>query len=433
MNTIFGKYDIRGRYGREINKNVFYKLGLAIIASYHPSRIVIGHDNRPHSKELVRAIISAMSNHGVRVYNTGMITTPGIYYLSQRFDMGLMVTASHLPLNMNGLKIVRNGEAIGIDTGLEKIKKFFNTELRKKEERGVITNKDLKPLYYRYLSRFIPKRKIDQKILIDPGNNSGVIYKTLLKNRNYIWINTSIRYNKKRDPNPFKRGVISNLKREKKMRNCSIALAFDGDADRLMVIDEESRLLPPDFVGGIIAMNNKQWRNEKIIVDVRTSQGVIEELKNYGYHVIISRCGHTFVNEAMRKHKAVFGFETSGHYYFRSFKYFDNAFIAITKILNILSKGRDLKRESERFRYYGFIGEVNIETRNKERFLYMLKKIFPNPKKELYIDGLSLYFNDYWFNARPSNTEPVVRIRLEAKTRELGEMILREIKKMKNK
>ncbi len=423
---MFQRYDIRDD-AKALLKNS-KRISEAIIRVLKPRTIVIGRDNRPSSKRIAQSIISHLLNRRVKVNYVGLISTPGLYFLSRRFDVGLMITASHLPLKMNGLKIVYRNAVIGMGNGLESIEKTYK-KLRFINSKDLRISEDEK--YKKQYLNFLKKKILDfrinknQRVLIDARNNSGKIYKELI---NAKWINVD---EKPKNPNPLNKAIISNVKRLLIKNRFRIGFIFDGDADRLITINRNG-LIPPDFVGGLIALTLKHKRNEKVIVDVRTSQGVISELEKNDYHVILSRCGHSYIMQNMKKHKALIGFETSGHYYFRDTNYFDNAFLALLHVLKI-KKELNIDLEIERFRYYNCIKDVNLlfsTRRERDLFMKKVKDLFQNPKKALFIDGYSFYFNDYWLNIRSSNTEPVVRIRIEAVTKEICERIIREMKKI---
>ncbi len=462
IQNIFGKYDIRGK--ATIIRKEAPIIGEAIVEYFKPRSIIIGKDTRKSSELIKKELISVFLKRPIKVYDVGVISTPGIYYLSRFSDMAINITASHLPLNMNGLKIIYKGNVIGYENGLKDIAELYSRKKKtlkksrvaqKKEEiKGIkksykkgylIKNRKYILKYYNFLKRFIINtRDINKTIFVDFGNGAGTIYSKLLKGRNIFVLNSSTK-TITRDPNPLSKAALrsvkskieriktKNKKNKKENRRDSIAFLFDLDADRVITLNENLQVVLPDFIGALIALSHRSWRGKNIVVDVRTSEGVISELRKAGYNIILSKVGHSYMKENMVKYKAIFGFETSGHYYFSYTKGFDNAFIAMMNVLYVLKKEKMLKTAVERFRYYECTKDIAIKTKNKELFVKKVKEIFQGAKKELFVDGISLYFSDFWFNVRPSNTENVVRIRIEGKTKEICERVINEIKKIKIK
>lgn len=431
INKIFKAYDIRGKYPEELNETIAFKIGQAVADYFSPTRILIGCDHRKSSFPLLNAVANGAMKQGIDVVNMGLSTTPMFYFaaMKENFEAGLMITASHNTYEYNGLKIVqKNAVPIGMGIGMENIRDLvLGGNFRSTIRQGVMTSKDLTEHYIYYLKSFqtFPLDK-NLKIVIDAcgGPASSIAEKILKEQVNIISVAPQPIY-KILGPNPLKPEVRQKAKDTLLDQKADGALLLDGDGDRFFVLDEKGRFIPGHFIAAVLAEYIlKKHPGEKVVCDLRFSRAVLKTIERNGGVPILSRIGHSYIKNKMKQENAIFGAEMSGHYYFRSFNnnfYSDNGIIPALLLLEIISKTS--KKLSEIFdpffEKYFVSEEINFSISNPQNILKEVEEKFKNDvaigqAEIVKLDGLTVRYSDWWFNIRPSNTEPLMRLVIEA-------------------
>jgi phosphomannomutase len=367
-----------------------------------------------------------------------VVSTDANYFAIARHGAGggIQVTASHNPAQYNGFKISREqATPLSADTGLTHIKRIaMGPPVRPAQERGHVTTRDVLPDFAEHVLSFAwPIEPL--RVAIDAGNGmAGRMLPPILDRlpiqatRLYFDLDGSF---PNHEPNPLKKENLRDVRRAVVQGNCHLGVAFDGDADRCVFVDEKGEPVSSDLVTALIAGHLLQ-RNKgaAILYDLRSSWVVAEEIRRNGGVPVIERVGHSFMKAAMREKDAVFGGELSGHFYFRDHYYADSGVIAFIETLNVLSARRQPFSELLKpLRRYFATGEINFEVADKDEKMRRLKEIFADGKIGL-LDGVTVEYEDWWFNARPSNTEPLLRLNLEATSRELMERGLKKVREV---
>ncbi len=437
MSGIFKAYDIRGSYPDELNEDIARRIGSAFVRYLGSGKIVMGRDMRLSSPALARAFMDGALSAGCDVTDVGMVTTPLLYYalIEGRFEGGGMVTASHLPSDMNGFKLCRE-KAIPLsrDQGLPELESMVKGDWAPdgNSPRGQYETRPVLEKYVDEMARFI-RHPRNLKMVVDAGNGSVGPELSELFHRCPKWKAVTLfmepdGHFPHHVANPLIAKNTKTLQERVREEKADIGIAFDGDADRCGFIDEQGRRIREDFVTAFIAEYYLGIRRgEKIIYDLRSSRAVPETILRFGGIPIRSRVGHSFIKEKMREDNAVFAGELSGHYYYRDTGYTDNALFTMIQMLNFLAgKNEALSQMMAPFERYFQTGEINMKTALSDRIFHVLEESYPDARKD-HLDGLTVSFDAWWFNLRASNTEPVIRLNLEANTRELMDEKRREV------
>ena len=431
---IFKAYDIRGIYPEQINKEVAYLIGRAYIKFLNKKnlKIVVGRDNRLSSLTLFKALTKGVTDQGATVVNVGLSTSPMLYWATAyfKFDGGIMITASHNPSQYNGFKFVRE-KAIPISekTGLKEIK-TFSTKIHRSDlyklRKGKVLKKNVLKEYIRFnLKGFNLKKFKSLKIIIDTANAAtGIIVPDLFKRLNckvYHLFSKLDGSFPNHNPDPLIKENLRAIFKEVKAKKADLGIAFDGDGDRLFFINEKGRVVPGDLITALVAeMVLRKNPGEKILYDIRSSNIVRETVKERGGVPVAGRIGHSFIKERMRKENIIFAGELSGHYYSKEHYFCEAPIFVLFKIIEKISEsGENLSEIILPFKKYFHSGEVNFKTEDKKRALKALENKFKKEGKVSKLDGLRVDLKDWWFLVRPSNTEPVLRLVVEAKTKKL--------------
>ncbi len=440
---IFRAYDIRGVYPKELDKETTYRIAQAFVYFLNKKNkktsltIVVGRDNRLSSPILSQSFIKGVVNSGCNVVDIGLSTTPMLYFsvAHYNFDGGVEISASHNPPDYNGFKLVREkSRPLSKITGIEEIKKFVleNFSLEKKEK-GRIISKDILDDYSEFVFRGISLKKIKPlKVVIDTAN--GVVGIVISKIFEKLPVEVYHLFSKldgrfpNHLPNPLVEDNLKAIQNAVKAKKADIGVAFDGDGDRVIFLDEKAQPIPADLAG-VLVVEDILDKNpgQKILYDIRSSNIVREKIREKGGVAIMNRVGHSFIKERMRKENIIFAQEFSGHYYFKDRYFSESPFFVLFKILERLSESK--KKFSEiikEYKKYYHSGEINFKVVNKEEKIKKLEEKFSGGKK-IYLDGLRVDFKDWWFNVRPSNTEPLLRLVIEAKTKKLLEKRKKEL------
>jgi len=437
---IFKAYDIRGIYQEQFDEEDTWKIGYAsaqflrsMLSGYargmaNAQSICVGHDMRKHSPSLLKALIEGMNSTGANVIDIGMIDTPQMYFAINNLGTcgGVQVTASHNPAKYNGFKISGlQAKPVGVDTGLKDIEHIATALLHTKGKiTGSVEKYDLTQEYKNHVLKFLKPEKLKPlKIAIDASNGmAGKMIPLIFGELPIEIIDINFKHDGtfKHEPNPLVEKNLAELKDVIKKNKCNFGVCFDGDADRLMMIDEKGKNIGCDLMTALMAPYFlKQKPNSPIVYDLRSSLVVSEEiLKNKGTPRR-ERVGHAFMKKAMRDSHAIFGGELSGHFYYRDNFNTDSGMITLTHVLNIVSQsGKPVSELIKPLRRYHSTGEINFKVDDKQAKMDELAKRYSEGKVD-YLDGVTVMFKEWWFNCRPSNTEPLLRLNIEAKTKEL--------------
>lgn len=425
MGGIFKAYDIRGSYPDELDEAMARKIGAAFILLLHARSIVVGRDMRLSASALAKAFIEGAIASGASVTDIGMTSTPLLYYaiIDGRFDGGVMVTASHLPGGMNGLKLCRE-KAIPLsgDQGLPELERLVHEELPPEQghaANGSYRERDMSVRYIEKVSAFIHNPR-PLKIVVDAGNGMAGPEVSALFKRIPLWQLIPLYMEPDgRFPhhiaNPLLLSATRDLQAMVIREKADIGVAFDGDADRCGLIDEEGKRIPEDLVTALIAefLLTKE-PGATILYDLRSSRIVPETITRLGGKAVRTRVGHSFIKATMRETNALFAGELSGHYYYRDMGFTDNAIFTMIQMLNFLSlKQMPLSSIIHPLQKYYATGEINIRVQDAQAIFAALEATYKDASKD-HLDGLSIDHDSWWFNLRASNTEPLMRLNLEA-------------------
>jgi phosphomannomutase len=436
----FKAYDVRGLYGSELDEEGAYAIGRAYVEQFEPRKIAIGRDMRVSSPAMARAATEGAADGGADVLDIGMVGTEMVYFAVGELglDGGIMVTASHNPKEYTGMKIVRRGALpVGGDSGLLEIRDRalagFDTSLSQRQRQ--VSEYDVWPGYVERVLSFIDPGAVSPlRIVIDTGNGmAGAMLPPVLERlpidaRRYFFEPDGSFPNHEPDPLlPENREFLVGKVKEER---ADLGIAFDGDADRCFFVDDTGAFVPGDFVTALLA----EWILEKepggkIIYDVRASWAVPETIERAGGIPLMNRVGHAFIKHRMREEGAVFGGEVSGHYYFRDFYQADSGVIPFLLMLELVSRrGRPLSEILRPYRERYFLtGELNTPVPDVALKLHELKERFADAGKVSHLDGISIESEDWHMNVRPSNTEPLLRLNLEARSEDLMERKREEV------
>ena len=437
--AIFKAYDIRGVYNEQFNEEDAWKIGYASaqflrssLSGYDRGQancnsICVGRDMRTHSESLARELIKGANSTGTNVIDIGMVDTPQIYFAINYLGTcgGIQVTASHNPARYNGFKISgKLAKPVGEDTGLNDIKHLSTALIHTKGiEGGSVEKCDLTEQYKAHVTKFIKPKLRKLKIAIDASNGmAGKMVPLIFSDANIeiIEINFEHKGVFKHEPNPLVEKNLEELKKTVVENNCDFGICFDGDADRLMMVDEKGGSIGCDLLTALmVPYFLKDNPKSTIVYDLRSSMIVPEQISENGGVPRRERVGHSFMKRALRDSRAVFGGELSGHFYYRDNFYADSGLITMTHVLNIVGSS-DIKVSElvDPLRRYSSSGEVNFKVEDKKGMMEELALKFSSGEID-YLDGVTVIFSDWWFNCRPSNTEPLLRLNVEAKTKKL--------------
>jgi len=425
---IFKGYDIRGIYPDEIDEKKVYKIAAAAAEFLNVKEILLGRDVRNASDLLFAAAAEGLTNHGVKVIDIGVCSTPMFNFASGFYKKpAIMITASHNPPEFNGMKIARAGaESLSYESGIGEIERISAgiSEEPKEIKKSELVQKDIEEDYVKYVSKFVKDIK-GLRVVVDAGNGAAALTVPLVMNglgAEIIELFFDVDGNfPGRGPNPMLDETLIHLQNKVKKEKADLGVAFDGDADRIRFVDENGKIILGDLITALVAkeilISNP---GEKIIYDLRSSRVVDETIKESGGKPIMFRVGHSYIKEGMKEHNVIFGGEMSAHYYYKDYFYSDSGVITMIKIMNLIkSSGKTLSELVAPLRKYSHTGEVNFKVEEKDKKIAEIESHFKDADKTLHMDGTSIYYGDWWFNIRKSNTEPFLRLNLEADTEKL--------------
>lgn len=433
---VFHAYDIRGIYGKDLLPEDIYKMGLFLPSVLKTKRIAVGRDCRESSPEAFKYLVRGLCDAGANVFDLGLATTPMVYYATSKhhFDGSVQITASHNGAEYNGLKVSgREAMPIGYDNGLKELEDCVLHKVPViTEKRGTVTQLDLRDEYFSYLSAFVPHLK-GLRVGIDVSNGmAGLFVKKLLGTENVFYINEEPdgRF-PNHAPNPLVPENIKQLQELVRNRQCDLGIIFDGDADRVMFTDEKGMFISPDLIIALLGHHFLDGKPARVLQDIRSSKAVGEYLSPMGAHMHTWRVGRAFAAPKLKEIDGLYGGELAGHYYFRDFFYSDSGLLASLLVLDVLVKlGKPVSEIIGGIRKYESSGEINFRIARKKEAMEALKAHFTaqeDPTAFFDFDGYRIEFAHWWFNVRPSNTEPYLRFIAEAAngellSKKLGEM-----------
>jgi phosphomannomutase len=427
---VFKAYDIRGIYPSELDEEGAYAIGRAYVEHFEPKRIAVGHDMRISSPPMAAATIRGAVDAGAQVHDLGLVGTEMVYFAVGDLDLdgGIAVTASHNPKEYTGMKIVRRGALpVGGESGLLEIRDRALKGFAEPTGAGRVEQVDIWPAFVDRVLSFVDVEAIAPlKVVIDTANGmGGVMLPPVLERLPQV---ETVRYYFEPDgsfpnhePNPLLPENREFIIERTTAEAADFGVAFDGDADRCFFVDDGGEFVPGDFVTALFAeLILEKEPGAKIIYDVRASWAVPDTIKRAGGIPLINRVGHAYIKLRMREEGAVFGGEVSGHYYFRDFYQADSGVIPLLLMLELISRrGKKLSEILQPFKERYFItGELNTPVPDVALKLQELEERFASEGEVSRLDGISIEAEDWHFNVRPSNTEPLVRLNLEARSKE---------------
>lgn len=445
MRNAFHAYDIRGIYNKDFCKEDVYKIGYFLPRLLETNEIVVGRDGRLSSPEIHEYLLRGITDAGADVNDIGLATTPMVYFATARYGYkcGVQITASHNPAEYNGLKISReNALPVGLDTGLDRLLEMcVNEAIALAAQKGKVIAKDIREDYIGFQLKYT-KDLETIKIGADLSNGAANV---IIKD---IWADKVTYINDVLDgsfpahsPNPLIEDNIRQMQELVKAQGLDAGLVFDGDADRVVFVDDQGRYVKPDLIialmGNYFAGRGNGRIDGLVIEDIRTSKSVGEYLERFGAKTYLWKVGRANAAPKLREIDGLFGGEFAGHYYFKDFFYSDSGILAANIVLQIVSQlkkqGRKMSEVIDEITRYCNSGEINFKLEDKRGAMERVKDFYTGKEKPVAFydfDGYRVEFADWWFNIRMSNTEPYLRLLCEARTPELLEQRLEEIKKM---
>jgi len=430
LTRIFKAYDVRGVYPEELNEDIARRIGWAFAEFTRSPALVVGRDCRVSSPSLAAAFTEGAADRGVDVVDIGLATTDMLYFASGRLDMpGAMFTASHNPPRYNGIKLCRAGAApVGADSGLDEVR-----DLAAKESpspvpaHGTVTTKNLVEEYIDHVLSFVDAEQMAPlTVVADAANGmAGLVLPAIFERlpAKLVGLYLDLDGTFPNHPaDPIQPENQADLKRAVLEHSADVGLAFDGDADRVFLVDERAQGVSGSLVTALVAEAMLEREpGAKIVHNLICSWVVPEVVREHGGQPIRTRVGHSFIKKVMADTGAIFGGEHSGHYYFRDHFRADSGLIAALFVLQRLSeRAMPLSQLLAPYRRYEASGEINSEVADQADALERVAAAFSDGRQDR-LDGLTVEFEDWWFNVRPSNTEPLLRLNVEARTKELLE------------
>ncbi|MBN1808284.1 MAG: phosphomannomutase/phosphoglucomutase [Planctomycetes bacterium] len=423
MAGIFKAYDIRGIVPEQLSMDMAENIGRAVPPVLNASTVLVSRDMRVSGPDVMRALVKGITESGADVLDAGECTTPMNYFGIGHFgaDAGVMVTASHNPSEYNGFKISREeAKPVNYETGLAAIERLATGDLPPAARvPGRVTGVDLVEPYMAHLKRLSEGVKGGMKVVVDSGN--GETGRFVPRICGMLGLELTGLYLEpdgnfpNHEPNPLKAVNLRDLQAKVIETGADLGIAYDGDGDRIAFVDENGAIASSDLVGALMARrildDNK---GAAIIYDLRSSRVVPEVITAAGGKPLESRVGHSFIKALMREHESPFAAELSGHYYFRENFYTDCGDLALLLLLRIIAEtGQPLSELMAPLARYSSSGEINFKVDDKDSRMATIRDAFADAT--VYeLDGISVKYDNWWFNVRPSNTEPLLRLNLEA-------------------
>ena len=436
----FHAYDIRGVYGVDFDKDTVYKIGYFIPGLLGASKVLVGRDCRTSSQEIHDSLVQGICDAGADVYDIGLSSTPMVYFAtaSYGFEASVQITASHNPKEYNGMKVSRaNALPVGFDTGLGQIKAWIDEgrPTPPAPTRGRVFDKDIHDDYIDFMLRFKGDYR-NLKIAFDLSNGMANLFAREVFTDSAAYICDTLDGTfPVHEPNPLIPKNVEPLQDLVRRTGADVGVIYDGDADRVMFVDDRARFVAPDLIIALMALyfcDERGARNPRVLQEIRSSKSVGEFLQAYGAELHTWRVGRAFAAPKLREIDGLWGGELAGHYYFKDFFYSDSGLLASMIVLRIVSAlksaGKTLSAQIDEMNRYCNSGEINFRLDDKPAAMKALCELFSAEQKPLVtmdFDGYRLEFEDWWFNVRPSNTEPYLRFICEARDRTVMESKVR--------
>jgi phosphomannomutase len=437
---IFKAYDIRGTYPDQLNEGLAYKIGRALVDYLKPEKVAVGRDMRLSSPSLLEKLTSAITEGGADVIDIGLVSTDCLYFAVGKYgyDAGVMITASHNPPEYNGFKMCKK-EAVPLsgESGIDQIKKLvLEDKFSSPPKSGKIEMVELDDAYVEHILSFVNQKKIKPfKIVMDAGNGmAGKIIPQLFSHLPcrvipmFFELDGSFPHHL---ASPIEPQNIAPLRDRVLKEKADFGAAFDGDADRMFLVDENANPLGGDMVTALVAKNLlKKEKGATILYNLICSKAVPEVITQEGGKAIRTRVGHALIKPLMKQYNAVFGGEHSGHFYFQNNWFADSGLIALLVCLELISEeNQPLSSLIKSIDPYFRSGEINSRVENIPGKLKDIEDHYSEGKVD-HLDGLTIDFGSWWFNIRPSNTEPLLRLNIEAKSPDILDQKRKEILKL---
>jgi phosphomannomutase len=430
INALFKAYDVRGLAPDELTPEIAYAIGRAAVASLKLDNVAVGRDMRISGPALSAALIDGIRDQGADVTDIGLVSTDALYFVVGRFgySAGVMVTASHNPAKYNGFKICREeARALSLSTGLAEIRDVvLQGQPPINGRRGALKRQDRLDAYVDHVLGLVDVAKIRPlKIAVDAGNGmAGLTIPQTFKHLPCTIVPLYFELDgtfPNHEANPLEPENIEKLQQVVLQEQCDLGVAFDGDADRMFLIDERGRFISGDMVTTMVA--GKMLERDPgaaVVYNLICSRAVPETIVRLGGRPIRSRVGHSYIKATMRAEDAVFGGEHSGHFYFRDNWYADSGMIALLTVLELLSEAhRPLSELLRPLDPYVRSGEINSEVVDPIVTMQAVEAVYEGMASTIdHLDGVTIQFSDWWFNLRPSNTQPLLRLNVEADDQE---------------
>jgi len=434
---IFKAYDVRGVYPQELNPETAYRIGRALVIYLKPQQVVVGRDMRVSSPVLASAVIDGIRDQGADVCDIGLVSTDGLYFAVGRSgsDAGVMVTASHNPPEYNGFKLCR-GEArpLSMDEGIGEIRDLVMAgHFPHAVGDGTVHSTDVLPQFAEHVLSMIDRDAVRPlQIVVDAGNGMAgktvpIVFGKLPVQTIPLYFELDGRF-PNHLANPLEPENVVDLGRAVIAQGADFGIAFDGDADRMFILDERGRFVGGDMITALVAKALlRKHPGATIVYNLICSRAVPETIEREGGKPLRSRVGHSFIKARMRENDAVFGGEHSGHFYFRDNWYADSGIIAALTVIELLSReGVSMAEALRPLDRYVRSGEINSEVRDPQTVLRRLESRYADGELD-FLDGLTVNYPDWWFNVRPSNTQPLLRLNVEANDPQLLEKKTHEV------
>lgn len=433
IDSCFGSNDVRCVVGSELNSELAYKIGRSFVKYIRCKKVIVGRDLRKSSELIKDSFIQGVIDEGASVLDVGIIDSPGLYFASGKLNLaGAMITASHNPPKYNGIKFVNKGAIpIGKKAGLDEIKNLlkkdnFSYDVNRK---GKVREIDISKKYRKHILSFINKNKFRKiKIIVDAGN--GVASKMapiIFRKLPVEFIGQDLKMKKgifHYGVDPSRKKNVKNLRKKVLEKKADIGIAFDGDMDRVFFVDEVGKIIDSSVIASLLISHLFKNKKGSVVYNTPMSKIVRETIKRMGLKGFRERVGHSFIKSKMRKTKSDFGCENSSHFYYKDNYYSDSGMISALIICRILSDFEGTFSQMViPFQKYAKSKEKSIKVRDREKGMNVIEKKYGKKAKRFdKLDGITMEFKDWWFNLRKSNTEPFLRLNIEAD----NELILRE-------
>jgi len=431
----FRKNDVRCVYGSELDEEIVYRIGRAVVEYLKCKEFVVGYDFRVSSESLKKSFMRGLTDSGANVINIGMVDTPAVYFASGFLKKPSgMITASHNPAKYNGIKLSRvNAIPIGEKSGLTKIRELAQKNNFPKRKKGKIISKNILNDYVKHVRAFVNLKNINNiKIVVDAGNGMAGKMVPLVFNGlkvKIIPLDFKISGKQKHTANPSEYKNIKDLVQKVNSTKADFGIAFDGDMDRVFFVCEKGKIIDSSIMAALIIDNINKPR---VVYNSAVGKIVPEITKKKGGKAFLEKVGHSFIKPRMKKVNADFGCEHSAHYYYKRNYYADSGLITsiiISEIMSkAISKGKKFSEVILPFEKYAKSEEKSLKVKDKQKIIKKIENKYKSKAKKISkLDGITMDFGNYWFNVRQSNTEPLLRLNIEANNKKILNQKLKEI------